>query len=51
MKIINITDEYVDTYCNCLEDWSEEMKESGNLKERMVSKETTEGITSKVGKK
>lgn len=32
MQIINLTEEYTQTYCICLEDWSGEMKEAGNHK-------------------
>lgn len=32
MKIINLTPEYKETYLNCFEDWSDEMKEAGNHK-------------------
>jgi|GEM_PF-2917000 len=28
MEIIDLSKEYDDTYCKCLEDWSEEMKEA-----------------------
>ena len=34
MKIIDLTDEYIDTYCLCLEDWSDDMKESGDHKKK-----------------
>ena len=34
MKVIDLTEEYLDTYYFCLEDWSSEMKESGNHKEK-----------------
>ncbi len=32
MKITDLTEEYLNTYCVCLEDWSEEMKEAGDHK-------------------
>lgn len=32
MEIIDLTPEYHQTYFNCLEDWSEEIKEAGNHK-------------------
>jgi len=32
MKVIDLGPEYYDTYFNCLEDWSDEMKEAGNHK-------------------
>jgi GNAT superfamily N-acetyltransferase len=33
MKIIDLAENYVGTYCHCLEEWSNEMKEAGNHKE------------------
>jgi N-acetylglutamate synthase-like GNAT family acetyltransferase len=50
MEIINITDEYVDTYCKCLEDWSEEMKESGTLKKEWYQKKRQQGLRVKLAK-
>ncbi len=32
MNIVDLTEEHVPLYCVCLEDWSEEMKESGTRK-------------------
>lgn len=32
MKVIDLVPEHYDTYFNCLEDWSDEMKEAGNHK-------------------
>lgn len=32
MRIVDLADEHVPLYCVCLEDWSEEMKESGTRK-------------------
>lgn len=50
MEIINITDEYVDTYCKCLEDWSDEMKESGTLKKEWYQKKQRQGLRVKLAK-
>ena len=30
MEILDLGDAYVGTYCKCLEDWSEEMKDAGD---------------------
>jgi hypothetical protein len=32
MKIVNLTEEYLESYFVCLEDWNDEIKESGNHK-------------------
>ncbi len=32
MDIVDLSEEYLDTYCVCLEDWSEEMKDAGHRK-------------------
>ena len=32
MEIIDLVEEYENTYCMCLEDWSDEMKEAGDYK-------------------
>ncbi|RPI41686.1 MAG: N-acetyltransferase [Bacteroidetes bacterium] len=33
MKIIDLNEQYAGTYCHCLEDWNDEMKEAGTHKE------------------
>jgi hypothetical protein len=33
MKVIDLTDDHLQLYFMCLEDWSEEMKEAGTRKE------------------
>jgi len=33
MEIVDLTDKYHENYFVCLEDWSDEMKETGNHKE------------------
>ncbi len=50
MEIIDITEEYVDIYCKCLEDWSEEMKESGTLKHEWYRKKKQQGLRVKLAK-
>lgn len=32
MRIVDLSEEYLDSYCLCLEDWSNEMKEAGEHK-------------------
>jgi hypothetical protein len=34
MKIIDLREQYHQTYFHCLEDWSDEMKEAGNHKDQ-----------------
>ena len=34
MKIIDLTEKYLNTYYYCLEDWFDEMKDAGNHKEK-----------------
>lgn len=50
MEIIDIADEYVDTYCKCLEDWSDEMKESGTLKQEWYRKKRGQGLRVKLAR-
>lgn len=50
MEIINITEEYVYSYCKCLEDWSEEMKESGTLKSEWYQKKKQQGLRVKLAR-
>jgi GNAT superfamily N-acetyltransferase len=44
MKIENLTDKYLDTYCVCLEDWSDEMREAGNHKANWYSEMKDKGL-------
>ena len=44
MKIEDLTDKYLDTYCVCLEDWSDEMKEAGNHKANWYSEMKDKGL-------
>jgi N-acetylglutamate synthase-like GNAT family acetyltransferase len=50
MEIINISDEYVSTYCKCLEDWSDEMNEAGTLKSEWYQKKKQQGLRVKLAK-
>jgi GNAT superfamily N-acetyltransferase len=49
MEIIDLTDEYKDLYCACLEDWSEEMKEAGDHKMCWYNKMRYKGLGVKLG--
>ena len=44
MKIIDLTDELKKLYFICLEDWSEEMKEAGDIKEIWYNKIKDKGL-------
>ena len=48
MKIIDLDEHHQPTFFACLEDWSEEMKESGNHKEIWYSKMIENGIRVKL---
>lgn len=48
MKVIDLEPEYYDTYFNCLEDWSDEMKEAGNHKACWYHKYKEKGLRVKL---
>jgi len=48
MDIVDISDEYVDTYCKCLEDWSGEMAEAGTLKREWYDRKKSQGLRVKL---
>ncbi|MBU0960944.1 MAG: GNAT family N-acetyltransferase [Proteobacteria bacterium] len=48
MKVIDLQPEYYDTYFNCLEDWSDEMKEAGNHKACWYRKYREKGLRVKL---
>ena len=50
MEIIDISDEYEDTYCKCLEDWSGEMAEAGTLKTQWYHKMKQQGLRVKLAR-
>lgn len=50
MEIIDITDEYTTTYCKCLEEWSDEMKEAGNHKELWYERNRGKGLRVKLAR-
>ncbi len=50
MEIVDIAEEYRETYCNCLEDWSDEMKEAGSLKSRWYDRNRDQGLRVKLAR-
>lgn len=48
MKVIDLGPEHYDTYFNCLEDWSDEMKEAGNHKACWYHKFKAKGLRVKL---
>ncbi len=44
MKVIDLDDNYKETYLVCLEDWSDEMKEAGNHKELWYNEMKNKGL-------
>jgi len=50
MDVIDLTDEYVKPFCVCLEDWSDEMREAGDLKQRWCEKMRQKGLRVKLAR-
>ena len=50
MEIIDLSEEYEATYCRCLEDWADEMNESGDLKKRWREKKKKQGLRVKLAR-
>ena len=50
MKIIDISEEHEKTFFCCLEDWSEEMKEAGDHKQRWYERMKDKGIRVKLAR-
>jgi len=50
MEIIDLSEEYEDIYCKCLEDWSEEMNEAGDYKKIWLEKKKKQGLRVKLAK-
>ena len=50
MEIIDLVPEYEDPYCVCLEGWSAEMKEAGDLKKKWLEKKKEQGLRVKLAK-
>jgi len=48
MKIIDLNNNYVDLFCLCLEDWSDEMKEAGDHKKVWYEKMKGMGLRVKL---
>ncbi len=48
MKIIDLAPEHEELFCNCLEDWSAEMKESGSHKKKWLENMRDSGFTAKL---
>jgi hypothetical protein len=48
MKIIDLNEEYKQSYCHCLEDWSKDMQDAGNHKEVWYNKMKEKGLRVKL---
>ena len=48
MQIISLTPEHENVYCLCLEDWSDELKEAGDHKEKWLAKMRDRGLRVKL---
>ena len=48
MEIVGLSEEYLQTYFYCLEDWSEEMKEAGDHKKHWYDKMKDKGLRVKL---
>ena len=48
MRIVDLTDEHLDSYMVCLEDWSDEIKEAGNHKRCWYERAKEEGFRVKL---
>jgi GNAT superfamily N-acetyltransferase len=48
MPIVDLSEQHLKTYLCCLEDWSEEMKEAGDHKERWYAKMKDKGLRVKL---
>ncbi|GAB6274516.1 MAG: hypothetical protein STSR0004_13790 [Peptococcaceae bacterium] len=48
MKVINLTDQHEPIYFQCLEDWSDEIKEAGDHKEKWYEKIKDQGLRIKL---
>jgi len=44
LKIVDLTEDYKKLYCLCLEDWSDEIKEAGDHKEKWYEKMIGKGL-------
>src|SRR5512136_3000025 len=48
MRIVSLSPEHEKLYCVCLEDWSEEVKEAGDHKERWLNRMKERGLRVKL---
>ncbi len=48
MTIIDLTEKYENSYCMCLEEWSDEMKEAGGYKKSWLEKKKKKGLRVKL---
>ena len=48
MKIIDLTEDYEDLFCKCLEEWSDEMLESGDHRKHWLEKMKKNGLIAKL---
>jgi GNAT superfamily N-acetyltransferase len=51
MEIIDLSPEYENAYCQCLEEWSDEMAEAGSLKREWLEKKRGQGLRVKLAQK
>lgn len=50
MEIIDLSPEYENTYCRCLEDWSREMDDAGDYKKLWLEKKKRQGLRVKLAR-
>ncbi len=48
MKVIDLNEEHKSSYLVCLEDWSDEIKEAGSIKEQWYDKMKEKGLRVKL---
>jgi len=48
MQIVDLSEKYLGTYCQCLEEWSDDIKEAGNHKELWYQKMKDKGLRAKL---
>ncbi len=48
MKVVDLTNDAVELYCVCLEDWSDQMKEAGDTKRRWYDEAKNRGLRVKL---
>ncbi|MBI9105187.1 MAG: GNAT family N-acetyltransferase [Spirochaetales bacterium] len=50
MEIIDLEERYEQTYCKCLEDWSDEFDDAGDLKKKWLARKKTQGLRVKLAR-